>query len=308
MSRQRKPRLGKGLGALLGEDYLRESDEEREEGRTVPVSSVVPNPFQPRKEFTDEELDELARSIEENGLLQPLVVRPSAEEDRFELVAGERRLRAVRRLGWKEVPARVRPVDDRALLVLALVENLQREGLSPLEEAEGYQVLMADFELTQEEVARSVGKNRSTVANMVRLLRLPPSVRRLVDEGRLTRGHARALLALEDPGRIAHMARTAVSQAWSVREMEERVRRESKGTGGAGRQEGRGNGKDGRGPGDPVMERLEGELRDALGTRVQLRGNRRSKKGRIEIPFRDEEDFERLFALLTGREASDVAG
>ncbi|NIP58336.1 MAG: ParB/RepB/Spo0J family partition protein, partial [Gemmatimonadetes bacterium] len=157
---------------------------------------------------------------------QPVVVRVAVDENgsRFQLVVGERRLRAVRRLGWERVPAVVRDVDDRTLLVLALVENLQREALNPLEEAEGYRVLAEEFDLTQEEIARSVGKDRSTVANTLRLLKLPASIRELVGKGALTAGHARALLGVEDPTRAGELARKAASNDWSVREVERRVR------------------------------------------------------------------------------------
>jgi ParB family chromosome partitioning protein len=165
VTRGRKERLGKGLSALLGEYMEEDSPTEARELRTLPLARIRPNPFQPRKEFQPEELDELANSIRENGLLQPLMVRPSpAGPDRWELVAGERRLRAVTQLGWLEVPAIVREVDDQTLLVLSLVENLQREALGPLEEAEGYKVLTESFGLSQGEIARAVGKDRSTVA------------------------------------------------------------------------------------------------------------------------------------------------
>src|SRR4051812_16743016 len=206
----KKDGLGRGLGALIG-DYL---GPERTTAaaaatppgdvRTVPLSSIVPNPLQPRKSFSDSELAELAASIRENGLLQPLVVRP-AGNGRYELVAGERRMRSVQRLGWTEVPVLVREVEDDALLVLALVENLQREELNPLEEAEGYRTLVDRFGFTQEEIAQAVGKERSTVANLLRLLKLAPSIRRMVEAGDLSMGHARALLGIEDPVRAADL-------------------------------------------------------------------------------------------------------
>ena len=173
----RKSGLGKGLGALLGE-YMEPQSTEDAEVRRIALGQIVPNPLQPRRLFTDEELDELASSIQANGLLQPLVVRTApGTQDRFELIAGERRYRAMSRLGWADAPALVREASDETLLVLALVENLQREALNPLEEAEGYQMLMERFELTQADVAASVGKNRSTVANFLRLLRLPTSIK-----------------------------------------------------------------------------------------------------------------------------------
>jgi ParB family transcriptional regulator, chromosome partitioning protein len=293
----KKERLGKGLGALFGE-YLGEQD--GVEARSLPVGSVHPNPFQPRREFNEEELTDLARSIRENGLLQPIVVRPAgnrAGADRWELVAGERRWRAITRLGWKQVPAIVRTVDDRTLLVLALVENLQRSELSALEEAEGYQQLMAEFGLSQQEVAEAVGRDRSTVANMLRLLKLPPSVRRLVETGALSAGHARALLGLSDNVRMADLARHAAEQQWSVRELEERVRKAgSKTSGRARRAQGR----------DPGARALEQALERTLGTQVKIRRGRGAAKGRIEVSYYDAEDFERIFELLAGRPAVEV--
>ena len=302
MSRPRKERLGKGLGALLG-DYLEEKDtgEKRGEVRTLPVDRIRPNPFQPRRDFSEEEMEELARSIRENGLLQPLTVRPApGKEEAWELVAGERRLRAVLSLEWSQVPALVREVDDQTLLVLAMVENLQREALGPLEEAEGFRVLSETFHLTQGEIAQAVGKNRSTVANTLRLLQLPPSVRKLLESGDLTSGHARALLPVEDPVRAGALARKAVQEEWSVRKMEEAVR----GTGSRGEAASSSPPRPPKGR-DPVVSALEEELRGALGTRVVVQEGKEGR-GTIAIPFRDTEDFERVFALLTGKEVSEV--
>lgn len=297
----KKDRLGRGLGALLG-DYLEPVSAEAEI-RRIPVGSIVPNPLQPRQEFAEEELAELVASIRENGLLQPLLVRPDPlGANRYQLVAGERRFRSIQRLEWTDVPVVVREVTDEALLVLALVENLQREQLNPLEEAEGYQALVDRFGMTQEEVARSVGKERSTVANMLRLLRLPPSIRKLLQDSVLSMGHARALLAVEDPVRAADLARKAVAEGWSVREVERQARatREAPSRGPA-----RTPGVRGR---DPVLTALEEALRERLATRVHIRGDATKGKGMIEIPFHDTEEFERLFALIVGAEASDVLG
>lgn len=304
MSRQKKERLGRGLGALLG-DYLDEAAPEAEV-RKIPVDALVPNPHQPRKEFAEAELEELATSIDENGLLQPLVVRPvgadRAGAQRYELVAGERRFRAVRSLGWAEVPVVVRDVDDHTLLVLALVENLQREELNPLEEAEGYRTLADSFGFTQAQIAASVGKNRSTVANMLRLLGLPPSVRELLRDGSISMGHARALLALEDPVRAGALARKTAEEGWSVREVERRVKGRLETSAGE-----RTEGAKKPARRDPLVRALEERLREVLGTRVRIRGGG-AGKGRIEIPFHGDEDFERLFALISGDEASEVVG
>lgn len=302
MSKPRKDRLGRGLGALLG-DYM-EDEEATGEVRRVPLEAITPNPLQPRRDFDDEELQELASSIQENGLLQPLVVRPASTGDRrFELVAGERRLRAVRTLGWDDAPVLVREVDDETLLVLALVENLQREALNPLEEAEGYRRLSEQFKMTQAEIARAVGKSRSTVANLLRLLGLPPSIRRLLREGALSMGHARALLSVDDTVQASELARKAAEEGWSVREVERRAAKAQARSEGSGEHSPRSRSRgDTR---DPLVRALEEALRETLATRVKIRGVDRGK-GVIEVPFHGTEDFERIFALIAGREASDV--
>jgi ParB family chromosome partitioning protein len=200
-------------------------------------------------------------------------------------------------LGWSEVPAWVREVDDQTLLVLALVENLQRESLGALEEAEGYRVLSESFGLTQGEIARAVGKDRSTVANTLRLLQLPPSVRRLLTSGALTAGHVRPLLGLDDPLRAGDIARKAAQEGWSVRQVEDEVNQKKPKRSGPKRR--------GGGSGDPILLALQEELREVLGTRVVLKRARKGK-GVVEIPFLDAEDFERIFALITGKEASEV--
>ena len=293
----RRDRLGKGLGALLGQ-YL-EPEAEAGEIRRVKVSAIVANPLQPRRAFSDQELDQLADSIRENGLLQPLVVRPApGAPDRFEMVAGERRLRAISRLKWEDVPVLVRDASDETLLVLALVENLQREALNPIEEAEGYRSLVDRFGMTQTDIARAMGKDRSTVANFLRLLNLPPSVRKLLESGELSMGHARALLSVDDPVRAGELARVAAREGWSVREVERRA-------GEAGPKKAR-KAKAGRAA-DPVVRALEDALQETLSTRVTIKRGRKGK-GVIEITFHGSEDFERVFELVTGREASEVVG
>jgi ParB family transcriptional regulator, chromosome partitioning protein len=296
----KKSRLGRGLGALLGE-YLPEEGAERAAGvRTVPVARITANPFQPRREFQPEQLVELEQSIRENGLLQPLVVRPAGPAAPagagWELVAGERRWRAVRRLGWSEVPVVVKDVDDRTLLVLAIVENVQREELSPLEEATAYRQLIDEFGLTQREVAESVGRERSTVANLLRLLGLPASVQRMVSEGKLSMGHARALLAAPDERRMAELAQEAVERGLSVRAVEERVRRTVR------PQHGDGAKKADEPSADPHLRHLETQLQRALGTAARIRVVR-GESGRIEIPFYNAGDFDRVIDLLLGTEA-----
>lgn len=295
----RRDRLGKGLGALLGE-YLGEEKADPAHVRAVPVAEITPNPLQPRREFSEDELAGLTASLRENGLLQPILVRPAPEGGaaRYELVAGERRWRAAMRLGWQDIPAAVRVVDDRTLLVLALVENLQRSELSPIEEAEGLRRLADEFSLSQQEIAEVVGRDRSTIANTLRLLQLPVSVRHLVETGRLSAGHARALLGLEHDHRLVALAEQAAVEGWSVREVEERVAR-SRGTrrarGGKTRERVR----------DPGEVALEEELQRQFGTEVRIHSGR-AMRGRIEIPFYGAEDFERIFELLAGRSATDV--
>ncbi len=301
MSRAKQARLGKGLSALIGE-YL--PDEGRapspDSVRQAAVARITANPLQPRRTFAEDRLEELATSIRENGLLQPLVVRPASEHApagaEWELVAGERRWRAVRRLGWTEVPVVVREMDDQTLLVLAIVENVQREGLSPLDEAAGYRDLIDEFGFTQKEVAETVGRERSTIANLLRLLQLPAPVQRMVSEGALQMGHARALLGLADARSITPLAENAAREGWSVREVERRVRRR-----GSGEKEAEPKGRKGEaGDGtrlDPHLKRIERSLQRRLGTRVKLRP-RTGDRGTIEIPFHDATDFERITDLL----------
>jgi ParB family transcriptional regulator, chromosome partitioning protein len=297
---KQRDRLGKGLGALLGE-YLGDDSPGGGAGlqaRMLGTATIAPNPYQPRREFSEEELADLTASLKANGLLQPIVVRPSAAGGvaRWELVAGERRWRASMRLGWKDIPAVIKEVDDRTLLVLALVENLQRSQLSALEEAEGYQRLADEFSLTHQNVADVVGKDRSTIANAVRLLLLPASVRHLLRDGSLSAGHARALLGLENDRRIIEAAQQAVDEEWSVRDVEAFVKRTRKApprsrTGAAPRESGE--------------KALEEELQRVFGTDVKIRQGR-GQKGRIEIPFYGGDDFERVFELLAHRAATDV--
>ena len=288
-------RLGKGLGALLG-DYL-EPELQPGEVQKLRIASVLPNPMQPRRSFVQAELEELAASIAENGLLQPIVVRAAPGADNYELIAGERRLRAVGILGWDEVPVIVRDASDRTLLVLALVENLQREALNPLEEAEGYASLGEQFNMKQADIAAAVGKDRSTVSNLLRLLKLPASVRRLVEGGGLSAGHARALLAVDDPVRAAELGQQAAKEGWSVREVERRVGATSK----------KKRKRKSTATSDPIVKAFEGQLRDHFSTRVTIR-EQAGRKGSIEIQYHGPEDFERIYELMTGQDSSRVGG
>src|SRR5438874_1220977 len=268
-------RLGRGLEALLGPTR----EEAEREGSLVelPVQDIKPNPFQPRRTVDPAALEELVSSIKQAGLLQPIVVRKApGGNGAYELIAGERRLRACQQLGWERIPAVQREADDRTLLTLALIENLQRDDLSPVDEARGYERLIAEFKLAQQDVADAVGRDRSTVANALRLLKLPEVVLEMLHEGNLSVGHARALLALEDPHIVMNLAREAVAQGLSVREIEDRVR-----GGRAPERRPRMN----RGMGAaPEVRRVEDALRRRLGTdvRVTLRAK---GKGQIHLSF-----------------------
>jgi ParB family chromosome partitioning protein len=282
-------RLGRGLEALLGVGSVEEAEREGAL-RELDVDAIAPNRFQPRRELDARALGELRDSIAASGLLQPVVVRQL--DGGYELVAGERRWRAVRELGWKRIPAVVRDVDDRTLLTLALVENLQRASLSAIDEAEGYDRLAREFSLSQAEIASAVGRDRSTVANAIRLLKLPPSVQGLVASEALSAGHARALLSLGDGKQIERLARACVAHGWSVRDIERRAR------GGEGRK-GRGGGRAGRAA-PPETRRIEEALRKRLGTdaTVVLTGK---GKGHVQLRFYSGDDLARLLELILGR-------
>ena len=297
-------RLGRGLGALLG-DYMQEpvgTGAAAEAPAKIPIRIIAPNPYQPRREFAPPELSELAASIRVNGLLQPVLVRRTSSGRTYQLVAGERRFRAVKQLGWTEIPAQIREVDDRTLLILALVENIQREDLGPLEEAKAYGTLRDTFGYGQQEIAESVGKRRSTVANMLRLLKLPASVRRFLEEGDLSMGHGRAILGVDDPVKAADLARQAVAESWSVRETERRVR--SLAAGGDRPPEKPSGKKQKR---DPAIGVLEEALSDHLGARVGIQWKGQGD-GAIRIQFRGARELERVFAAVTGTDAAEIVG
>lgn len=288
-------RLGRGLEALLG-SVSREQAEASGTLRELPVSSVLPNPLQPRTRMNEAELVELAASIEASGLLQPVVVRP--RNGKYELIAGERRWRAVQRLGWTKIPAVVRDVDDQTLLTLALIENLQRDDLTPIDEASGYQRLGSEFQLAQAEIARLVGRNRSTVANLLRLLKLPEEIKLLIQDGKLSEGHARALLGMGDESEMVKLAREAADQGWSVREVESRAR----GNGSAGTPTAPPSPIQPRAPQKmPTAEvrRVEDALRKRLGTDVRVTSRRRGR-GFLSISYYSNEDLARVLELILG--------
>ena len=283
-------RLGRGLEALLGP--TREEAEREGNLTELLVADIKPNPFQPRRDVDPAALEELKSSIKQVGLMQPVVVRTAPNGGGgFELIAGERRLRACQALGWEKIPAVTRDVDDRTVLTLALIENLQRDDLSPVDEARGYERLIAEFFLTQQDVAEAVGRDRSTVANALRLLKLPDVVLAMLHEGQLTVGHARALLGLDDPRVVANLAREAVAQGLSVREVEDRVR-------GGRMPERRPRLKKGVGPA-PEVRRVEDALRRHLGTDVRV-SLRAKGKGQLHVAFYSNEDLARLLELILG--------
>jgi ParB family chromosome partitioning protein len=287
-------RLGRGLEALLG-SVSREQAEASGTLRELPVNSVSPNPLQPRTQITDADLVELTASIEASGLLQPVIVRP--RNGKYELIAGERRWRAVQRLGWPKIPAVVKDVDDRALLTLALIENLQRDDLTAIEEAAGYQRLGQEFDLPQAEIARLVGRDRSTIANLLRLLKLPDEVKQLIQDGKLSEGHARALLGIADQSELVRVAKEAAEQGWSVREVEGRTRGESTAKAPSGQSVGQTRAPQKMPSGD--VRRVEDALRKRLGTDVRVTARRRGR-GFLSISYYSNEDLARVLELILG--------
>jgi ParB family chromosome partitioning protein len=274
----RRRALGRGLGALIPvsdgyEDIPQDSDV-----ATVAVEDIVPNPFQPREVFSEDAIEELAASIRSRGLLQPLLVRRAG--DRYQLIAGERRFRASQRAGLARVPVVVRAADDREMLELALIENLQRENLNPIEEALAYQRLIEEFSLTHEEIAQHVGKSRPAVANSLRLLQLPADVREQLSKGLISAGHARSLLALSSPTDQAALAGSIIEGRLSVRDTEVLVRKHA------------------RPEIDVEQKAVEADLSQLLGTRVRIRP-RKGGAGRIEIDYFSLAELNGLIVRLT---------
>ena len=270
----------------------------------IPISRVRPNPFQPRRQFNNDELAELEASLKASGLLQPITVR--RQGDAFELIAGERRLRAATNLGWTEISAIVREFDDQTMLVLALVENLQRSNLNPIEEARGYRRLIEEFRLTQQQVGEAVGKDRTTVTNLLRVLSLPEQIQERVESGALTLGHARALLAAGNSPALMRLADEAVSERLSVRELEQRVRDAV--TAVAPPLESAisrpPDSKPRAAAADPAAKRVEDDLRRYLQTDVRLHLVD-AAKGRIEVSFYSADDLDRVLDLILGDSRKD---
>jgi ParB family chromosome partitioning protein len=286
---EKRPALGRGLSALIP-DSIAPTPAPADRAQEIDVDLLRPNRFQPRTQMDEEKIDELARSIRSHGIIQPIVVRRG--DDGYEIVAGERRWRAAQRAGLLKVPIVVRQIPDERLLAVALIENIQRQDLNPIEEGIAYRRLADDFHLTQEQIADAVGKDRSSIANYVRLLRLPQEVRANVASNAISMGHARALLALADEAAQLRLARDIVSRSLSVRETEALVKHE----GAKDTQDT----KDTKERADPNTRAAEEKLRMTLGTRVRIA--RRGKGGRIEIDFVNEDELQRLYEKLSGAE------
>lgn len=271
--------LGRGLSALIPE-----IQENKERIQFLSVDRIEASKFQPRTKFSDVRLQELSESIREKGVIQPILVRPAGAG--YEIIAGERRLRAVRHLGLKEIPAIVKSVDDGDLLELSLIENIQREELNKIEEARAYDRLTREFGLTQELISKRVSKDRSTIANVLRLLELPAKIQRLLEESTITMGHAKSLLALTDEKRQDKLCGQIVKRGLSVRQVETIVRNE-----GTGRRVLRASRRK-----DPNVLSLEESLQRRLGTRVKILQGK--KRGKIVIDFFSPEDLDRLIRTL----------
>jgi ParB family chromosome partitioning protein len=278
--------LGRGLSALISEKK-ENSPEQAGQGFEVETARVVENRFQPRQTYDLVKIEELAASIKEKGFLQPVVVRTAG--DGYEVVAGERRLKAARMLGLLKIPVIIKEVDDKEALVLALIENIQREELNAIEAAESFRRLVDEFKLSQEDVARMVSKDRATVANLIRLLKLPPVIQKAVVDGRISSGHARALLALEDSALQMKVFTEIVEKGCSVREAEARVKAAA-----AGKKV---PVKTKASLKDPELASLEEELRGIFGTKVQIH-NKRGNKGKLVIEYYSLDDFDRILEAV----------
>jgi ParB family transcriptional regulator, chromosome partitioning protein len=284
--------LGRGLGALLSAEAVAPA----RESNSIDIKLIQRNPFQPRTKFDEKKLEELAESIRENGVIQPLILRRRGPI--YELVAGERRLKAAEMVGFTEVPAVIREVSDEKLLELALIENIQREELNPIEEASAYKKLIETVGLTQEVVAKRVGRDRSYITNFLRLLRLPEDLQQLVQEGKLSTGHARTLLGTDNLQTQRQLATKIIEQQLSVRETERLVREISEPTA--------------KGPRvpvsvsvtDPNVKAAESKLRRRFGTKVRIIQNPQTLKGKIELEFFDNQELDRLYTMLMSGETT----
>ncbi|MDP3042001.1 MAG: ParB/RepB/Spo0J family partition protein [Candidatus Omnitrophota bacterium] len=279
--------LGKGLGALIPEIAVDSTNRRKEEIIYVQSEQIKPNPFQPREDFDQQSIEELAQSIKEKGVIQPLLVRHQG--DNYELIAGERRLRAAKIMGLKEIPIIVRDVSDQDSLELALIENVQREGLNPIEEAHAYQHLVDKFQVTQEKISEVLGKSRVSITNTLRLLKLPHEIQGEMKKGRISFAHGRALLEIEDANHQRRLAQDVISKGLSVRELENLIKsvrpKSIKRNIGQGQRE-------------PLVAILEEQLQHALATKVRI--SKRKKRGHINIEFYSPEDLQRIVNVIKG--------
>ncbi len=282
MAAAKKRGLGRGLDALLGGDGDAAPSVLAQEGelRILPIQQIQPGKYQPRRHWNDEALDELAASIKAQGLIQPVVVRELAKNS-YELIAGERRWRAAQRAQLAEIPALIKKVSEEAVPAMALIENIQRQDLTPLEEADALKRLIDDFDLTHQQAADAVGRSRASVSNMLRLTEMPESIKRLLDDGKLEMGHARCLLTLEESIAVP-LARQAATLGWSVRELEEAARRAQTAPKGKAK---------GAAPHDPNIAALERELAERFATRVEL-AQSRGGRGKLVIHYHSNDELE----------------
>lgn len=285
--------LGKGLDALFSSSEIKiptepTSDAERLENRGISyidINDIKPNEKQPRKNFDEEKLEELATSIKEHGLIQPVILRHS--EIGYEIVAGERRWRACRKAGIKEIPSIVKELTDEQNMLIAIIENMQREDLNPIEEAEGLNQMIESFGLTQEEVSKSIGKSRPYITNALRLLKLPEQIRNFLSEGKIATGHARAIAGIPDSKKQVEIAEYVIEKELSVREIEKLIKE-------LGSDKKKNTQK--KAEKTPDVKRLEEDLKQIMGAKVNL--SQKGKKGRIEIEYYSREELERLIELL----------
>ncbi|MCS7463107.1 ParB/RepB/Spo0J family partition protein [Paenibacillus doosanensis] len=279
-------RLGKGLDALLPALSINDDDKVVE----IPLSQLRANPYQPRRTFHDESINELAASIKEHGVIQPIIVRTVLKG--YEIIAGERRFRASQVCGMATIPAVVKKFSDQQVMEIALIENVQREDLNAMEIAVAYQALIDQFSLTQEELSVKVGKSRSHIANFLRLIHLPEEVKQYVSRGTLSMGHAKAIVGLKDAKLIKALAELAIKEQWSVRELEEEVKRleekaDTKKSSAKAKKK------------DPYINELEETLREVYRTTVKIKHN--NNKGKIELMYYSKDDLDRLLELLQGK-------
>ncbi|PIQ90265.1 MAG: hypothetical protein COV71_05260 [Candidatus Omnitrophica bacterium CG11_big_fil_rev_8_21_14_0_20_41_12] len=279
--------LGKGLSALIPEKAVDTSAHKKEGILYVQFGQIKPNPFQPREDFDQQAIEDLAQSIKEKGVIQPLLVRRRG--DSYELIAGERRFRAANSLGLKEIPVIVRDVSDQDSLELALIENIQREGLNPIEEAHAYQHLIDKFKVSQEKISEVLGKARVTITNTLRLLKLPHEIQQEMKKGRISFAHGRALLEIEDENQQRRLVQDIISKGLSVRELENLLKskrpKSIKKSIGQGQRE-------------PIVAILEEQLQHALATKVRI--SKRKKRGHINIDFYSQEDLQRIVNVIKG--------